>query len=291
MNYTDEDLLKFSEKTLSPKRTKQLGQMALHDLELCEAMSAIEASRLQYSAAYAQQNVPPVPDFLKKQVQDWVKVSGEESGSLVQSQSKFQAQSVQKFGVAACILLSFVGGYFASAMLNENKAALITPLQNSTPQSMQLAENPINADFSSADQAWAKRVADYQSLYVPNTVKTNSNALKSAEELLAGITLETGIQTGIPDLSSQGYQFARAQELGFEGDTLVQLVYVKEGKVPLAFCYMAANSTASLSPNLMQISGLGVAHWRESGQRFVIVADETQEVLGRLYSDAQSLQL
>ncbi|MEM7257922.1 MAG: hypothetical protein AAF404_11095, partial [Pseudomonadota bacterium] len=78
-------------------------------------------------------------------------------------------------------------------------------------------------------------------------------------------------------------EFARAQELGFEGKTLVQVVYTKPGNSPLALCFMAANGESDEAVLISSRHGLGTASWIQNNQRFVIVGNEPEETLKNLH--------
>ncbi len=273
MKYTDEDLVRYADGTLDAARTERLLQAAESDQELAESMAALDASRLPFKAAFAQTKLPPVPEALKSHIADLVSVSRAEPAPIIRSQ---QSSRWRTMAIAACVLFSFVGGYLASTLVERdfNGDSLVA-----------------DGSFSQDDIAWVQRVADYQSLYVPNTVSMIEDGQQKAELLLASVSESTGLQTAIPDLSAQGYNFVRAQELGYAGEVLVQLVYLKDGKLPLALCYMPTQSSTGPASAFGQHSDLGVAYWKQSGQRFVIVADEPESTLRELHSQTKSTWL
>jgi len=111
----------------------------------------------------------------------------------------------------------------------------------------------------------------------------SSTPRRDAIELLASVSGDHPMVTGIPDLSEFDYTFARAQQLGFEGNALIQLVYAKEGSSPLALCYMPGATEADRELAMSQIHDVGAASWVSEFQHFVVIADEPHETLNAIY--------
>jgi anti-sigma factor RsiW len=196
-------------------------------------------------------------------------------------QNVFQAGWSSYLAQAACLLVC-VGIGFAIGTVNRDSAS--TDLQSS--DSAIALDTP--AKSTDEQRSWVERVADYQTLYVANTVKNTKPNLEATIQQLQSLEARSGVQTVLPDLSNEGYQFARVQELGFNGQTLVQLVYTKDGNTPLALCFMLANGDSDEELRLATRHGLGTASWINNNQRFVIVGNETTESLKNLYQLASS---
>jgi len=269
MRFSDEDLAKYADGNLDAARTEKLLQAAQSNPDLADTLAALDASRLPFKAAFSQIPEPPLPPALQAKVAALVSVSRPSAGS----EKHGNKSTLKMAAIAASVLIAFVGGYLLSSLLTQQQDR---PTVSATSESL--------AD----DLPWIKRVAEYQSLYVPNTVKHIENDDKSALALLESIADSTGMKTSIPDLNALGYRFVRAQELGYEGETLVQLVYFKEGKVPLALCYMPARGSQEIQTTVMRHANLGESYWRRADQRFVIVADESEATLRELQSVAHS---
>lgn len=274
MKYTEEDLLKYYDGGLSEERSLQLREAARHDADLADNLVAMEASQLPYKAAFDQRIMPEMPENLRTSVEHWVGLAG----------SAGQAPARQRLGVwtvlasAACVLASIGLGYsFALQHVKPVNDRNLVSASVEIPQSTQ--------------SAWVERVADYQSLYVENTVKGVRNGAVRAQALLEGIANRSALRTGIPDLSGEGYTFVRAQELGYMNEPLVQLVYTKPGAAPLALCYMPADGENDSPLVIDAYHGLGTASWITGGQRFVLVADESEPVLRLLQQDASTAWL
>ena len=251
-----EELRAFVDGEIDTTRSAEIERLIASDPNLAEQAAAMEASQLPYRAAYMIDEDKP-PARLRDTIESWVVVSD----AVKHSEPTKPARPQWMFAAAMVAALGL--GAIASAMI------FATPSTSTLPQ-------------------WAKRVAEYQSLYVRATVQSSADAAGHADELLAALTQRTGLETARPDLSAEGYTFVRAQELGFEGQPLVQLVYLGDGDVPLALCYMPGTVNGTTTG---VHAGLAVTSWSQDKQRFVIVADESPETMERLQQQASSTWL
>lgn len=266
MNYSDEELLEYLDSQMSVAAARRLRDAAETDTLLSERIDVMEASRLPYSAAYREMPVPQVPETLKREVSDWSRVArSAPQGMRAQLRSRLAGVAGVALSIGAVI------GYVLAPSLPQFAS-------NEAPNSLAEPTSIVAAE----DDRWVVRVADYQSLYVAETVGHTEGGRARAEELLSDLQERSILQTAIPDLGEFGYTFARAQQLGFEGEALVQLVYTRAGRKPLALCYMAVSSDEKGVPRLARREALGTASWRQNGQRFVIVADESASTLSSM---------
>lgn len=278
MNPTDDDLVLYAEGVLSQERRQQLIDASKNNPDLAETLAALDASRLPFKQAFDQQAVPAVPDALKNSVRDLIKEKAENNLISVRDKSTF-SQWPLRFAQAACLALCIGAGYVTGITQGDN-LSLVAGGDTDT------AGQGANADLQ---VAWVQRVVDYQSLYVANTVGNVEVDLNASLRQLEKLSESSGMRTAIPDLSEAGYTFTRAQELGFDGTPLVQLVYTKEGHTPLALCFMPADGDSDQAANIAQQRGLGAVDWIVDDQRFVIVADESVEAMERLYKATQGV--
>jgi len=168
--------------------------------------------------------------------------------------------------------------------------ALVTSLyvQRNINNTVLSASQSANELAPSDHKRLVQRIADYQSLYIENTVVSVSDTrVADAMRLLESVNERGGMATGIPDFSAFGYEFARAQELGFEGQTLLQLVYRKPGSPPLAFCYMQDANAETQAVILERYHQLNGASWIEHQQHYVLLADESNMLLEEMVETAQ----
>lgn len=271
LKYTETEIMAYCGGHLDDSRARQLAADLEHSKELQEAVSVMQASQLPIKEAFEQQALPAMPDSLLRSLDD----------ALPAQQQHQSANKPAYWGL--------VGSLIAGVMLG----VLLTKGVLDRPDTMPLSASLPNVTAENHDtfEQWVARVADYQSLYTQSTVANPlPDAMANAAVLLDKLSSEARLKTAIPDLSEYGYTFARAQELGFEKNPLVQLVYSKPGSMPLAFCYM--RGTGSEEPqsatNLVQYHQLNTASWLVGGQQYVLVASESDETLSSMSLSARS---
>ena len=183
-------------------------------------------------------------------------------------------------GLAACVLLSAVVGLI---VFNSNQVT-------QSLESRLVSSGSAIVPAGGIHDAWVQRVVDYQSLYTANTVTSKASMSEGeAIALIESMGIKKGTIDTLPSFDNAGYHFARAQQLGFNGQPLVQLVYTKPGEIPLAFCFMPVVRESSRELTLSRAHGLGVASWVGDEYHFVLVADEGDEVLMGLYRAVVSI--
>jgi hypothetical protein len=176
------------------------------------------------------------------------------------------------------LVLSVVVGYLAAyalVTLSSNKAD--QPARVATPA----RERP--------SHAWVEPLVQYHSLYVANTFKHVDADLDSVLAQLRKITDSTRLRTALPDLATEGYAVKHVQELGFNGQPLVQLLYAKADELPLAICVLPAMGDPDSAVRVGSFHGLQAASWIEGDQRFILVADEPRDKLEQLVRITQGV--
>jgi anti-sigma factor RsiW len=256
--YSDEDILQYVAGDMDEQSASKLRADLEHDSSLSQRVDAMLASQLPYSMAYKLNPPPPIPDNVKQTISTWSGVAR----NAPQTQPKTALGSWKIASIAVAVGTSFALGYLAANFNSVNSQAL---------------QHQSLTAISNEDGAWVQRVADYQSLYVQETVGHIKNGKGRAIELLSQLAENNDIENTIPDLSSFGYEFVRAQQLGFNGQPLIQLVYTSPGKKPLALCFMPSTGVKQSAPTVSRHENLSTANWRTATQRYVIVADEPAE--------------
>jgi len=180
------------------------------------------------------------------------------------------------------VILAAMVGYLAGSDLSKEAPPPVVALESN--DSLLRPEN------------FAQSVAAYQAFYTRDTLigtDNSSTVIAAVSERLAD---QTGMEILIPEL--EGYEFVRAQHLSYNGEPLLQLVYLGEIGGPLALCYMPApNATDEFETELDQDKsrvallrehyGLNTAEWIQKGHRFVIVSDVSEQKLDELSRSAQ----
>ncbi len=299
MIVTNTDLVLFADKQLPPEKRQLLYDLAKHDEKLKATLAMLEASNLPFKPAFEWQNTCELPDRLRQTVKRMVSASNHSnyhklpntktgippdvlcaklSGELKHDNTRISLRFSQ-WAQAACLALGIVTSAFFGYSLG-NQSALKNKSIRDTPDSV----TKLQTVESKIQKEWVDTVANYQSLYVSNTVKGLIPDRKFAKALLSKVSDNNTINATIPNLTKEGYQFVRAQELGYEGDILVQLIYTKEGHTPLALCFMSATGSSNTPLKTTKYPNLLAADWVKQGQRFVIVASETASTLQKLHT-------
>ncbi len=266
MKPDDTDLVLYADGLLDPERKEQLLQTAANDASLASTLAALDASRLPFKAAFDQQPMPAVPDKLRDDLHNLTRVTrelGVAATPIKPTRMLLSTHLIQ----AACLAICLVLGY-----------AIGTTVP--TEQSQATIEQH---DRSQTQITWVERVLNYQSLYVANTTRHLRADWQAAKNTIERLTNASDMKGAIPDLSAAGYEFARVQELGFEGQPVLQLIYNKEGKTPLALCFMPANNEANATLRVKRHPDQSIADWITHNQRFALVADETSITLKQLF--------
>ena len=284
--YSDEEIMRYADGEMDEQSAASLHACLESDPMLAERVDAMLASQLPYPMAYKLNPPPPMPDSIRETINTWTDVARHAK----QGQAVTQRHTLLKVaGVVAAVGVSFLLGYGSANFGDTRQASVSTEVSS---EGLSEGLNSGSADNTlSADALWVERVADYQSLYVQETVDHIENGSVQAEKLLARSEIKDKLNAKIPDLNEFGYQFVRAQRLGFEGELLLQLVYKKPGRKPLALCFMPSKGEAQDDITLVRHENLESASWRSSKQRYVIVADESQDFIGSIARHARQIFL
>ncbi|MEO0991698.1 MAG: zf-HC2 domain-containing protein [Pseudomonadota bacterium] len=130
---------------------------------------------------------------------------------------------------------------------------------------------------------WKLAVANYQALYVHETLAATDLDADAAEQTLERLSAQVGrdlSELGIVD----GLDFRRAQLLGFEDAPLVQAAYLSDDQLPFAICVMPVE-TSDYRPRSEHLSGLAAAHWVEDGFGFLVIGGNSLSVVSDIAED------
>jgi len=261
MNLKLEELREWVDGESDPERSNVIEAAVKNSADLQDMVASLEASRLPYREAYAAVPFPDMPDTLRQNIDTMVADSGE-----VQARRNRFPIPLAVAGLVAAAMAGYLFGTVKD--------------QNETIDPATVASINSSAD---AFESFSQAVASYQALYVRETVEgtVNNNVPAVAARLLE----DADLKVQVPDLTAHGYRFVRAQQLSFNGKPLVQLVYLGDTGLPLAFCFMAEDSGAS-DLVLERHHGLQTAEWSAADKRFVIVSDADNAQLQEMYQSA-----
>lgn len=229
--------------------TRQQVETALaHSADLQLQAEALRASCLPYGAAFETQaqGLPPLPENLRRQMQDLVAVAAAPAPPTRLALAVRQ----RRLGLGWAVATSFGLGLLL-------------------PWRPWVAAPDLPA---SAGEPWVQAIADYQALYVRETVGLQSDSPARLLALLGGFDQHQRAAMFVPDLSGAGLQFRRVQRLGFGSTPLIQMVFLPTRGRPAALCVLPMQRP-DVAPSLRRVAGLAVVSWTRSDLALVLVAD------------------
>ena len=127
-----------------------------------------------------------------------------------------------------------------------------------------------------AEANWVDVVANYQSLYVTETLA--APRLPEAEESAKLAALSDSIGVDLSPLTDLApVMFRRAQMLGIDGAPLVQMAYLA-GDVPVAICVTPID-TADTDVALDRRFDMEAASWVEGGYGYLVIGGDDPDLI------------
>lgn len=191
-------------------------------------------------------------------------------------------------GIAAMLLLT-VGIGFAVGFGTRSDMRETALLAELDAMEAELEEAQAAADAAPVIQAkgWRQAVADYQVLFTTDSLTPDQGggaALALASEQV-GLALDPATR------AAAGLEFRRAQVLAFNGKPLVQLAYLGDDGIPVAFCIIASNKPEADVQYEVR-NGLGIVHWIIGGYGLMVIGDLPEDRLNNIARDLrQSVRL
>jgi anti-sigma factor RsiW len=259
---------------LSPDERSRVDSLITHSAQVRKQVEALRASCLPYRAAFEAAPTPPIPQALTQQLAalSAVAQAGSPTGSSRSptARRRWIGNTAAGLGMAA----SFAAGF------------LVRPAWF----------------FSSGDDdamfgPWVRTIASYQALYVRETVERGVDSPENITKVLQNFRLKlssidaagksaeqkdhgrkpgrSSVQSdvNVPDLSSAGLAFMRAQLLGYEGRPLIQMAYLPSRGKPAALCILPIGDASEGAVIAKRMENLSIATWQKEGLSYVLAAD------------------
>lgn len=240
-----ETVMAYVDGELPPQRRMEVEAAIAANAELAATVEALFASRLPYQSAFAHEPVPPVPQALQARVAELAAVataSHEMALAGAHGGTAAGKATGSKLGWMMLLLVGLLVGYVAATGL----ARVTHP----------------------AAEPWILKVSNYHSMYARETVMDGASGIVQTESLQQRLHRHQGLNLQIPDLKAQGLQFVRAQQLQFEGQMVLQLVYLPERGLPVALCL----TPAAIQPErAVTLDGLQAVTWHAKGWAYVLI--------------------
>jgi anti-sigma-K factor RskA len=289
-------LLAYVDQQLSAAERERVEAALAHDEQLRDHMRALQASRLPYAGAFEHVDVtaqlPPLrPEIAARLAQ--LTRAAESSSTLPASAlaPMFAANdapgpSSSRNGWGRWV--GFAGALAASFVLG----MLVRPLLSAPPAQTAVVDGRNNQALQAP--AWAHAVASYQAMYTRATVDGSAQTSAQAQAVLSSFS-QDGQKVDppkLPDLSSAGLAFKRAQRLTFDNQALLQLAYLPAGGKPTALCILKrAAETPNADLQTHQLHGLTVITWTRGPLAYVLATELTPNEAMSLGKRIQSGEL
>jgi anti-sigma factor RsiW len=245
MMVDDAALLAFVDGELDPASREKVEAVLAHSPELRAQVAALSASCLPYRTAFERQVLPELPPALAQRVNSLVSVS--------QAPSAAPRSRRHWLGTGVAMAASFAAGaWLPWRVWSDNK-----------------------------EQGWVQAVANYQAMYVRETVDQTADSPARLASLLGDFDSEQKRALFVPDLRAAELSFKRVQRLGYGGSPLIQMVYLPPKGKPVALCALPMKRADSPVQTRV-IDGMSVSNWQRHGLAFVLAADMPQAQVAQL---------
>jgi anti-sigma factor RsiW len=303
----DAQLLAYVDGGLSPEERRAVEAQLRESAEARDKLALLRASRLNFEDAFAQQNLPAVPDSLKLKVDEMVRAhraresnESNESGlpagksapaaasASVSAPMRSPMRGVPVWLAAACVAGAFALGLFARF---GPLAALNAPASGGA----QMAANT-----GTGVSPWVMAAVGYQKLFTRDTLAYMEVDSAAAAKIVRDIRSDDRLALRVPDLTSAGLTFKSVQRLRFNNKPLVQIVYLPKNGQPVALCVMK-DSNPDKAVATRTVDAMDVATWRQAELSYALIGqsgDVDLAALGKrisnldmppLFSDASPL--
>jgi anti-sigma factor RsiW len=272
MNIDEITLRAYVDGELTPAERERVAAAIANNASLEGQVAAMQASVLPYRAAFDAQPMPAMPEALQRQLASLSAVAATSSAVNAQGASTARAASDNvvalpmrrrwlgtglAFGTG--IAAAFAAGWFVRPLLG-----------TSTPV--------LNANASDALAPWVPAIASYQAMYVRATLEKSAFDPAQTRQALgefqsANKFAASSAKISVPNLNAAGYDFRRAQLLGYGDKPLLQMAYLPAQGKPAALCVLPVTDGKELPLTVHAIEGMSVATWQTRGLSYVLAID------------------
>lgn len=291
MKADDLMLMAYVDGELAPDESHEVEAQIRASSETAELVRLLQASRLDYKAAFAQQDLPPVPESLTRKIEAMARAHsarnpapGANDPSVPTPSASLPVRSglrtVPTWLAAACVAGAFVGGLF----LRPGTLPLLNP---------DMPNSGSAATASTGVSPWVTAAVGYQQLYTRDTVAYADENPAATSKIVDDIRHDDGLALRIPDLSSAGLTFKAVRRLSFNNKPLVQIVYLPEKGPPVALC-VTKGAKADQAIASQVVDAMHVVTWRQAELSYALIG-KTEGVdldaLGKRISNREMDQL
>jgi anti-sigma factor RsiW len=277
MKLDDIVLMSYVDNELSAEMREQVEQEIHASKDVADRVALLEASRLPYREAFAQQELPAVPASLTKSIEDLIRTHADRPAAATHPVEDPRAGSANDTSIPhdpgtpppapirsrlrvapAWLAVAFIAGaFFCGVALHFAPRSAVGPATTLASASMDTAP-------------WVQVAASYQQLYSRETVAQDSPDAATTARIIDAIHRDDSIAVRVPDLRAAGMTFVGVQRLRFHGRPLVQLVYLPEKGAPVALCVIK-ETKPDQAVSLHHINGMDVVTWRQAELGYALI--------------------
>lgn len=134
------------------------------------------------------------------------------------------------------------------------------------------------ASLSNSEPDWRDVVANYQSLYVTETLSGVTEPRSVSEAKLKELSDRLGLDlTNLPEVDGLAYR--RAQQLGYKGTTLAQLTFLTHDGGPVALCLLRTDEPDSTAITAETLEGMAAFSWVDDGFGILLIGPLESPIL------------
>lgn len=125
---------------------------------------------------------------------------------------------------------------------------------------------------------WRGLVADYMSLYVPQTLEHLPSDESTQRAQLRTIDVRLGLNLAPEKLALPRAEFKRAQILEYDGAPIAQITYLDPARGPLALCVTRSNSGSRHFAHERR-HGMNVVYWADMEHAWMLIGHNSETEL------------
>ncbi|MBT2790064.1 anti-sigma factor family protein [Paraburkholderia strydomiana] len=269
MKVDDPQLLAYVDGGLQPNERASVDAQLRESEKLRKKVALLRASRVDFAEAFAHQELPPVPESLRRKIDDMLHEhrtgqGGQEAdaGPAPSSPPGARQQSLDMpvWLAAACIACAFMFGQF-TRIDSVSRNTLDTRVFGGEPRASNVDASP-----------WVTAAVGYQKLFTRETIAYASADGSIELEIVRDIRDEDKLPLRVPDLRSAGLTFKAVQRLRFDNKPLVQIVYLPRNGPPIALCVME-DAQRDEPVATRTVGTMNVALWRQEELAYALIGD------------------
>jgi anti-sigma factor RsiW len=288
MNSDDIELLTYVDGALSTHERDTVERRLARSPDAALRVRRLEASRLPYAEAFAQQRLPPVPASLQRTVGGIAQTARRDASIAARIERRAGVNDADAGPPPAAATRNTVASGWLAAAFFAGALACGFALHFDRDYA-----RPTTAVTAMSTASWIEAAARYQQLYSRDTLANIDTDRASSQDTVARIHREDGLAVSIPDLSAYGLTFKRVQRLRFDGRPLVQIVYLPERGDPIALCVMQ-DRQPDATPTHHAIASMAVVAWRRAEVGYALIGSSGKaglDTLARHIADGDTAPL